>query len=445
MGQYARNGQVVTLVGHFLASGVAATGLTVTCKVWELRGSNAKSPNDTTGTTATVVEIGGGAYRADYTMTADGQPLAIFTTAGTADAKSVPASALGLDHLDAAISTRNAVAPATPTNVTDARDTITTAITNKAVTPAAPSVSDIVNGIRDLANYGLIALNTLLVTTGIKAASIPAATLAANQDVRNVTGTLPDVQLAATQDHITPYSGTPPTPPSAADNASAVRTNLATELGRIDAAITSRSTYAGADTAGTTELLTRIPDASPGASGGLPRVTDLPAALTVANILDHDRTAHTATNSVGEALSLAAEAKAAADAASTFNPATDVVAHVTLVDTTTNVTNAATATVNEDSIASKASAAVTAAHGVGPYGAAVQDNTVVITQATVGLGRVMPLGEITATNGLVTYRFDADADGDFSYALPIGSVWTLTARAANYKDTTATVSTVAVS
>jgi hypothetical protein len=32
------------------------------------------------------------------------------------------------------------------------------------------------------------------------------------------------------------------------------------------------STYAGADTAGTTELLTRIPDASPGAAGGLPTV-----------------------------------------------------------------------------------------------------------------------------------------------------------------------------
>ena len=32
------------------------------------------------------------------------------------------------------------------------------------------------------------------------------------------------------------------------------------------------STYAGADTAGTTELLTRIPDATPGAAGGLPTV-----------------------------------------------------------------------------------------------------------------------------------------------------------------------------
>lgn len=40
--------------------------------------------------------------------------------------------------------------------------------------------------------------------------------------------------------------------------ASAVRTELTTELARIDAAISSRSTYAGADTAGTTTLLSRL-------------------------------------------------------------------------------------------------------------------------------------------------------------------------------------------
>ena len=39
-----------------------------------------------------------------------------------------------------------------------------------------------------------------------------------------------------------------------------------------DALVSSRSTYAGADTAGTTEILTRIPDADPGTAGGLPTV-----------------------------------------------------------------------------------------------------------------------------------------------------------------------------
>ncbi len=48
--------------------------------------------------------------------------------------------------------------------------------------------------------------------------------------------------------------------PTAATTAAAVRTNLATELARIDVAVSSRgtSTYAGADTAGTTTLLSRV-------------------------------------------------------------------------------------------------------------------------------------------------------------------------------------------
>lgn len=51
------------------------------------------------------------------------------------------------------------------------------------------------------------------------------------------------------------------TPPTAAANATAVRSELTTELARIDAAVSSRSTYAGADTAGTTTLLSRIASA----------------------------------------------------------------------------------------------------------------------------------------------------------------------------------------
>lgn len=46
--------------------------------------------------------------------------------------------------------------------------------------------------------------------------------------------------------------------PSAATTASAVRTELAIELSRIDATISSRSTYSGADTSGTTILLSRL-------------------------------------------------------------------------------------------------------------------------------------------------------------------------------------------
>jgi hypothetical protein len=93
--------------------------------------------------------------------------------------------------------------------------------------------------------------------------------------------------------------------------------------------------------------------------------------------------------------------------------------------------------------------ALEVAHGSGAWGTATIGAGTTITQATIGtdgspLGRVMPLGKIKATNGLVTYAFDADADGDFSYDLPTGSVWTMIAKApaGNYEDAVATVSTI---
>lgn len=78
---------------------------------------------------------------------------------------------------------------------------------------------------------------------------------------------------------------------------------------------------------------------------------------------------------------------------------------------------------------------------------------VTITPTTVGtdglaIGQVMPYGKITAwLNGVAEWRFDADADGDFEYTLPAGSVWTLIAKApaGDYEDAVAEVSTVDVS
>lgn len=72
-----------------------------------------------------------------------------------------------------------------------------------------------------------------------------------------------------------------------------------------------------------------------------------------------------------------------------------------------------------------------------------------ITPATLGtdglpLGRVMPFGVITVYLAtVIKYRFVADADGDYSYHLPVGSVWTLIARHNNYEDALAEVSTIA--
>jgi len=453
---------------------------------------------------------------------------------------------------------------------------------------------------------------------------------------------------------------------SATAVASAVRTNLATELGRIDAAITTRSTYAGGDTSGTTELLTRIPDATPGTASGLPLKSDLPAAAPTPDVIadevetrtiaavasipavtgatlsiayDHAKDdtlgAIGALNDFDHATDVVAHVTlvdttttntdmASVGGLSTFDPALDVVAHVTLVDTTTTntdmvsaapsiadlptnselasaiadlahvdaapdisglatkteilalspvtaaadpadvaalilvtpanklVTNVdgsvnADATVDTAAIASdvvdalevagiptlgvieastvlamKADVAaiqaptfsgtvtfdgtvdasvdmtpvteaisaipaptfdgtvtfggtvsapsvtvnptvlstgeraaiaavtntlITTNHGTGTYGSATLAAGVTITPATldtdgVALGRVMPYGRVTVYHGEdAEYVFDADADGDYSYELPVGSVWTLLARHAGYEDTSAEVST----
>ena len=663
---YAKAGQAGILIAHFVASGAAATGLTVTAKVWEITDANAKSPNDTTGTTATVTEIGGGAYKAPHTMGADGVPIAVFSTTGTADVKAVPASFVHLGLLDTIVTavgdvhatdlpalkavvdnihdtdlpavkadTGNIYADthttilgrlvgtiatgthnpqtgdsfavvksggtgdnaAIKTQLSNIHDTdlpavktdtaavkvqtdklaFTTAnqvdarvLTNSDKTgysgtasnmvAAAPSAADNAAAVWGTATKAVTSIpavtgatlssaydhskddvltplavvdgnvDAILVDTSttldaaiaalptdadvnaacdtaIADAGIPAAAATAvwGTATKAVTA-IPDVQLAATQDHITPYSGTPPIPPSAdaiadevqtrtiarvtlvdttttntdmvaaapttaqieaallnegdssallqaiADKvsgdwsagdvsatavASAVRTNLATELGRIDAAITTRSTYAGGDTSGTTELLTRIPDATAGATGGLaivgssvvasnmvaaaptavavrtemdanstklahldadvssrlaisgytapPALTGLateanattnknavisalpaaaPSAATIAALVLTDPTHKIVTNSDGSVNAQATvDTAAIADAVvaaipdvsvdltpatdaiaalHNFDPATDVVAHVTLADTVTTLTNAPT-------------------------------------------------------------------------------------------------------
>jgi hypothetical protein len=119
--------------------------------------------------------------------------------------------------------------------------------------------------------------------------TVTSATLAANQDVRNVSGTLPSVTLAngahggaaATIVLQTPIAAT--VPDTQKVDVNTIKTRAVQDVGVGNTAYLgtlafptswpanwSWSTYAGVDTAGTTELLTRIPNANPGAEGGLP-------------------------------------------------------------------------------------------------------------------------------------------------------------------------------
>ena len=83
----------------------------------------------------------------------------------------------------------------------------------------------------------------------------------------------------------------------------------------------------------------------------------------------------------------------------------------------------------------------------------VPDIGIEVTQDSVGtdgipLGVVMPFGMILVQNPdrTVTYRVYADADGEYHFKLPEGSVWTLTAypTAGDYNITQAEFSTVEV-
>lgn len=137
-------------------------------------------------------------------------------------------------------------------------------------------IQAIVVAIKEYATYGLEALNTLLVSTGIKAASVPNVTLAATQasyapakagdkmdliDAPNATALLAvanKVEAEIIDETDSEKVLTAITNKIAAVNpdlsgltllaiASAVRTNLAAELANIDAKISTRSSHSAAD------------------------------------------------------------------------------------------------------------------------------------------------------------------------------------------------------
>lgn len=112
-------GQAVSFYAHFTDDGAGATGLTVTVDVWR----------DTTQivTAGNAVELGDGLYL--YTLAAGstgaaGSYAAVFHTAGTADQTDIPAlwviGSAWVEHVDADVSSRNAVEPPSVGDVADA-------------------------------------------------------------------------------------------------------------------------------------------------------------------------------------------------------------------------------------------------------------------------------------------------------------------------------------
>lgn len=106
----------VAFYAHFVASKTSKTGLTVTVDVWRITEAGVATEVVTGGA---ATEIGDGLYRyglSAASVTAAGEYIAVFKTADSSvDTQHIPAiwtvGHANIEHLDAAISSRNAVAP----------------------------------------------------------------------------------------------------------------------------------------------------------------------------------------------------------------------------------------------------------------------------------------------------------------------------------------------
>lgn len=136
---------------------------------------------------------------------------------------------------------------------TDAVATVTT-VTNAVTLPSIPAnwitaagvaadaVSEIQSGLATAGDVSAILEDTGTTLPGLIADVPTVAELNAR--------TLPSADYFVVSDYTAP--------PTATANATAVRTELSTELGRIDTTISSRSTYDGSDTPGTVTLVSRL-------------------------------------------------------------------------------------------------------------------------------------------------------------------------------------------
>jgi len=155
----------------------------------------------------------------------------------------------------------NTIAPATPANVTASTSTIA------ALLPVA-----LVGGRID-ASVGAVAANAINAAS-IAANAIGTATFAAGT-------TIPRVTLADTTTTNTDMRGTDGANTVAPTNLSAlqVRTELATELARIDASVSSRSTYAGGAVASVTAAVALDAASVTAVQSGLATPADINAQM----------------------------------------------------------------------------------------------------------------------------------------------------------------------
>jgi hypothetical protein len=142
-----------------------------------------------TGTVNSLPDAVAGAANGLTTTNGTKQIQTVDLTAGQTIAATV-AGSVGSVTAGVTVTTNNDKTGYTVSTVSDKTGYSLSSTGADAILKSSTFVQAIVAAVNEFANYGLAALNTLLVTTGIKAATIPAATLAASQHVIVDSGTV---------------------------------------------------------------------------------------------------------------------------------------------------------------------------------------------------------------------------------------------------------------
>ena len=220
--------------------------------------------------------------------------------------------AVELGRIDATVSSRLAsasyTAPTTPPTAAQIATAVEGSLLNEADGQAVLNAIVGAIGNTNLSEVSLVAaVRADLERTGGKLDSIPttsapsASTVAGA--VRSELGTeLARIDAAVSTRLASASYTAPTTPPTAAQNASAVRTELSTELGRVDAAVSTRlaaSAYtapANSDIAAVKAKTDNLP-ASPAATGDIPSA-NITAIKAKTDLLNTERLANVATTNI---------------------------------------------------------------------------------------------------------------------------------------------------
>jgi hypothetical protein len=271
----------VKFLAFFTASKTGKTGLTVTIDIYNPSGTQIVTAGSATA-------LGGGLY--SYTLTSnnssEGEYAAIFkTTDSTVDAQHIPSlwvlGRAGVENLDAATSTRLPSSSYTAPANSDI-SAIKSKTDNLPASPAAVSdipttaqISEAVEGSLLDENDGQAVLNAIVGAIGNQNVDEIALVAAIRSDLERNGGKLDSIPTDAAPSAATVASAVwsavtkeitggvvdtltnSPDVPTEAEIAAQVRTELSVELGRIDAAVSSRLAPSG--TLATVTTLTNAP------------------------------------------------------------------------------------------------------------------------------------------------------------------------------------------